>query len=376
MKVWGLEKRGEKIGEGKSKKKKMGEIEKSKSIVGREPMQVFDKISGLIEKARVRVATAINQEMVLLYWTIGKTIKEEVIKSSRAEYGKQIVNALSSQLIDRYGKGFSSPNLWFMIQFYDTYPTLYAMRREFTGLSWTHIRTLLPIKDNLKREFYSVLCIKEHWSTRTLQERIDSMLYERTALSKLPEKTIEMQLRELKEKDKTTPELVFRDPYVLDFLELADTYSEKDVERAVLNALEKFILELGKDFYFAARQKRITVDNEDYYIDLLFYHRKFRCFVIIDLKLGKFKAEYKGQMELYLRYIEKYETEKGENPPLGLILCAEKGKEQIELLFLPKDRIRVAEYLTKLPSKGLFAEKLHKAILSAQVKLEYKKQKP
>lgn len=195
------------------------------------------------------------------------------------------------------------------------------------------------------------------------------MLYERTALSKLPEKTIKMQLEELKEEDKMTPELVFRDPYVLDFLELRDTYSEKDLERATLNALERFILELGKDFYFVARQKRITVDNEDYYIDLLFYQRKLRCFVVIDLKLGKFRAEYKGQMELYLKYIEKYEMFKDENPPVGLILCAEKGKEQIELLFLPKDRIRVAEYLTKLPPKELFAEKLHKAIQTAHLKL-------
>jgi len=181
-----------------------------------------------------------------------------------------------------------------------------------------------------------------------------------------------MQLKELKEKDKMTPEWVFRDPYVLDFLELSDTYSEKDLERAILNALEKFIIELGKDFYFVARQKRITLDNIDYYIDLVFYHRKLKCFVVIDLKLDKFRAEYKGQMELYLRYIEKYEMDEDENPPVGIILCTEKGKEQIELLFLPKDRIKVSEYLTKLPPKELFAEKLHKAILTAQLKLENK----
>jgi len=165
-----------------------------------------------------------------------------------------------------------------------------------------------------------------------------------------------------------TPELVFRDPYVLDFLELSDTYSEKDLEKAILNALEKFIIELGKDFFFVARQKRITLDNIDYYIDLLFYHRKLRCFVVIELKLDKFRAEYKGQMELYLRYLEKYEMKEGENPPVGIILCTEKGKEQVELLFLPKDKIKVAEYLTQLPSKELFAEKLHKALLTAQVK--------
>jgi len=344
---------------------KINKIEKSKGL--------FDKISDLIEQARKRVATTINQEMVLLYWNIGKTIKEEIIKSDRAEYGKQIVNALSTQLTERYGKGFAKQSLWHMVKFYETYPILSAVQRELQGLSWTHIKSILYLNDELKRKFYATLCQKEHWSTRTLDERIGSMLYERTALSKLPEKTIENQLKELKEKDKMTPELVFRDPYVLDFLELHDTYSEKDLERAILNSLEKFILELGKDFYFVARQKRITLDNIDYYMDLVFYHRKLRCFVVIDLKLDKFRAEYKGQMELYLRYIEKYEMDKGENPPVGIILCTEKGKEQIELLFLPKGRIKVAEYLTKLPPKELFAEKLHKAILTAQLKLEYKK---
>lgn len=331
---------------------------------------IFDKVSGIIEQARQRVAVTINQEMVLLYWNIGKTIKEEIIKSDRAEYGKQIVQSLTAQLTQRYGKGFSVQNLWYMVQLYDEYPILHALRGELKGLSWTHIKTLLPIKDDLKRQFYAVLCQKEQWSTRTLQGRIGTMLYERTALSKLPEKTIEMQLKELREEDKMTPELVFRDPSVLDFLELSDTYSERDLEGAILNALEKFILELGKDFYFVARQKRITVDNEDYYIDLLFYHRKLRCFVVIDLKLDKFRPEHKGQMELYLRYIEKYDMDEGENPPVGIILCSEKGKGIVELLFLPEDRIKVAEYLTKLPSKELFAEKLHKAIKTAQLRLK------
>ena len=341
---------------------KMNKLEKSKGL--------FDKISGLIEQARKRVAITINQEMVLLYWNIGKTIKDEIIKSDRAEYGKQIIQSLSGELMQRYGKGYSPQNLWYMVQLYDKYPILHAVRGELERLSWTHIRSLLPIKDDLKRKFYAILCQKEHWSTRTLDERIGTMLYERTALSRLPEKTIEMQLRELKEKDKMTPELVFRDPYVLDFLELSDTYSEKDLEKGILNALEKFIIELGRDFYFVARQKRITLDNIDYYMDLIFYHRKLRCFVVIDLKLDKFRAEYKGQMELYLRYLEKYEMDKDENSPVGVILCTEKGKEQIELLFLPQDRIKVSEYLTKLPPKELFAEKLHKAILTAQLKLE------
>lgn len=292
------------------------------------------------------------------------------MKSDRAEYGKQIVQTLSAQLTLRYGRGYSPQNLWYMVQLFETYSILQSLIGEFRNLSWTHIIALLPIKDKLKRRFYATLCQKEHWNTRALKERINSMLYERTALSKLPEKTIENQLKELKEEDKMTPELVFRDPYVLDFLELHNSYSERDLENAILNALEKFILEFGKDFYFVERQKRITLDNEDYYIDLLFYHRRLKCFVVIELKLGKFKAEYKGQMELYLRYIEKYEVMEGENPPIGLILCSEKGKEQIELLFLPKDKIKVSEYLTELPSKEAFAKKLNKAIRAAQLDLE------
>ncbi|MGC8757810.1 MAG: PDDEXK nuclease domain-containing protein [Caldisericaceae bacterium] len=331
---------------------------------------IFQKVSALIEQAKNRVATTINEEMVLLYWNIGKTVREEIIKSERAEYGKQIVQSLSGELTEQYGRGYSVQNLWYMIELYDEYPILQSLLGEFKGLSWTHIITLLPVKENLKRRFYATLCQKERWSARTLRDRMNSMLYERTALSKLPEKTIEMQLKELKEADKMTPELVFKDPYVLDFLGLHDTYSEKDLEQAILNALEKFILEFGRDFYFVARQKRITIDNEDYYIDLLFYHRKLRCFVVLELKLGKFKAEYKGQMELYLRYLEKYEMDEGENPPIGIILCAEKSKEHVELLLLNEDRIKVAEYITKLPTKKLFAEKLRKAVSIAQVKLK------
>lgn len=336
-------------------------------------MKLFSRIVDLIEQSRKRVAATINSEMVLLYWNIGKIIKEEIIKSERAEYGKQIVENLSERLMRSYGRGFSPQNLWYMIQLYEAYPILQSLLGEFEGLTWTHIISLLPIKDPLKRKFYATLCLKEQWSTRTLQDRIRSMLYERTALSRLPEKTIEMQLKELKEEDKITPELVFRDPYVLDFLQLSDAYNEKDVEQAILIALEKFILELGKDFYFVARQKRITLDDIDYYIDLLFYHRKLKCFVVIDLKLDKFRAEYKGQMELYLRYLQKYEMMPDENPPVGLILCTEKGKEQVELLILPEDRIKVSEYLTKLPPKELFEEKLHKALLTAKAKLTEEK---
>ncbi|MDQ1354307.1 MAG: hypothetical protein QG657_4616 [Acidobacteriota bacterium] len=339
----------------------MKSIKKSKDI--------FKKVSTLIEEARKKVALTINEEMIVLYWNVGKIIKEAIIKNIRAEYGKQIVQSLAAQLVLRYGRGFSKRNLWYMVQLYENFPILQSVIGEFKNLSWTHIISLLPLKDALKRNFYSTLCQKELWNTRTLKDRMDSMLYERTALSKLPGKTIENQLRGLKEEDKMTTDMVFRDPYVLDFLELQDTFSEKDLEQAILNALEKFIMEFGQDFFFVARQKRIIIDNEDYYIDLLFYHRKLKCFVVIDLKLGKFKAEYKGQMELYLKYLEKNEMAKDENLPIGIILCSEKGKEKIELLFSPVDKIKVSEYLTNLPSKKMLAEKLSKAVKSAQLKL-------
>jgi predicted nuclease of restriction endonuclease-like (RecB) superfamily len=226
------------------------------------------------------------------------------------------------------------------------------------------------IDNALKREFYIEISQLENWSVRQLNERINSMLYERTAISKKPDETIKQDLQLLKDEQKLSPDLVFRDPYFLDFLGLKDTYSEKDLETAIIAELQRFILELGNDFAFLARQKRITIDNEDYKIDLLFYHRKLKCLVAIDLKLDKFKAAYKGQMELYLRWLEKHEMVEGENNPIGLILCADSNKEHIELLQLNESKIKVAAYLTELPPVKLLQEKLHKAISIARNRLE------
>ena len=223
--------------------------------------------------------------------------------------------------------------------------------------------------DPLKRDFYIQMCSLEKWSVRTFRDRIQSMLYERTAISRKPEQTIRNELDMLKDDQKLSPDLVFRDPYFLDFLGLKDTYSEKDLESAILAELQRFIVEIGYDFAFMARQKRITIDNRDYYIDLLFYHRRLKCLVAIDLKIGEFEAGFKGQMELYLRYLEKYEMVDGENSPIGLILCTGKNEEHIELLQLDQSNIRVAEYLTELPSKELLLEKLHSAIKLAREKL-------
>lgn len=233
-------------------------------------------------------------------------------------------------------------------------------------LSWSHIRELIYIDDDLKREFYIELCAYERWPVRTLQKRIDSMLFERTAISKKPEQTIKGDLVKLKHNKQLSPALTFRYPYVLDFLNLHDSYSEKDLENAILHRMKEFLVEIGSDFAFMGQQKRITIDNEDLYIDLLFYHRTWRRLVVIELKLGKFKAAYKGQMELYLRWLEKYEMREGENKPIGLILCAEKKAEQVELMTLDDEQIEVAEYKTQIPDWRLFKDTLHHALIEAR----------
>ncbi len=326
-------------------------------------------IKSLIVQARQQLAVSVNATMSMLYWQIGKRIKIEILQNNRAEYGEQIVQSLSAQLTSEYGKGYSKRNIFNMMQFADTFPDEQIVVSLIQQLSWTHILAIIPIDDPLKREFYIQMCVHEKWSVRVFRERIQSMLYERTAISKKPEQTIINDIELLKSEQKLNPDLVFKDPYFLDFLGLADHYSEKDLETSIIAELQRFIIELGSDFAFMARQKRITIDNRDYYIDLLFYHRRLKCLVAIDLKIGEFEASYKGQMELYLRYLEKYELVDGENTPIGLILCTGKNQEHVELMQLDKANIKVADYLTVLPSQKILQEKLHKAIEIAHQKM-------
>jgi predicted nuclease of restriction endonuclease-like (RecB) superfamily len=328
--------------------------------------QLLNDIRVFIDSAKSHLAQTANTVLSSLYWNIGKCIKTEILGNERAQYGKEIVSTLSRQLTVEYGAGFSEKSLWHMIRFAEIFPDeqiVSALQRE---LSWSHFKEIIYIDDPLRRDFYAQMCRIERWSTRTLKTKIQGMLYERTALSKKSEKIIQRELATLREEDLMTPDLVFRDPYLLDFLGLSSTYSERDLEAAILRELERFLLELGTDFTFVARQKRITVDNEDYYLDLLFYHRSMRRLVAIELKLGKFQAQDKGQMELYLRWLDKYERREGEESPLGLILCAEKTAEHIELLQLETSGIRVAEYLTELPPRPLLEAKLHEAIRLAR----------
>jgi len=332
--------------------------------------KLLSDLRTLIAEARQDIARSVNSALVMLYWKVGQRIRQDILKEKRAEYGQEIVPTLSAQLVPEFGTGFGVRNLFRMIKFAEVSPDEKIVSTLSTQLSWSHFVEIISLKDELQRDFYAEMCRVEQWSVRTLREKISGMLFERTALSKKPEELARKELATLRKEDRLTPDLVFRDPYFLDFLGLEDTYSEKDLEAAILRELESFILEIGVGFTFVARQKRITVDDVDYYLDLLFFHRKLRRLVAIELKLDKFKAEHKGQMELYLRWLEKYEKQAGEKSPIGLILCADKSDEHVELLQLSKSGIRVAAYLTELPPRELLRQKLHEAVKLAKARLE------
>ncbi|MDE7088802.1 MAG: PDDEXK nuclease domain-containing protein [Prevotella sp.] len=330
---------------------------------------LFAEIRQLIESTKSQVAVTVNSAMTIMYWRIGDRINREVLGGERAAYGKQIVATLSRQLTEEYGRGFDSKNLHRMMQFANVFPDEEIVAPLARQLSWSHFLQVISIADELKRNFYLAMAVDQKWSRRTLKAKIDSMLYERTAIAKMPDEVIAHDLEELKNERRMSADLVFHDPYFIDFLGLGNCYSEKELESAIVADLQNFIIELGNDFAFMARQKRISIDDEDYYIDLLFYHRRLRCLVAIDLKLGKFQAAYKGQMELYLRWLEKYEMLEGENKPIGLILCAGKNEEHIELMHLNESNIRVAEYLTQLPAPSVLEAKLQQAIERAKTRL-------
>ena len=330
-------------------------------------------VRNMIEQTRNSVAQTVNAGITFLYWRIGKRIQMEVLQHSRAEYGKGILATLSQELSAEFGPGYSYSALTRMVKFAEVFPEGEIVATLSQQLSWSHFRQLLPLEQPLQRDFYAEMCRVERWSVRTLRDRIDSMVFERTAISKKPDELAKAEIAELRAEDQISPSMVFRDPYLLDFLGLNDRYLEKDLEDAILREIETFLLELGNGFAFLGRQTRIQIDSEDFYLDLLFYHRNLNRLIAIDLKLGNFKAEYKGQMELYLRWLARHEQQPGEETPLGIILCAGKKEEQIELLELGRSGIHVAEYLTALPSLELLQQKLHDAIEISQARLEAKK---
>lgn len=326
----------------------------------------------LIAEARHQAAVVVNVSLTSLYWRVGNRISRELLRGDRASYGETLIGEISADLTSAYGRGFTRKNLWRMVQFAEAFPDIEIVATLWRQLSWSHFRELLPLGKPLQRDFYAEMCRVEGWSVRTLQGRIDSMLYERTALSRKPDELAKLELAALRGKGELGPSLVLKDPYVLDFLGLEDRHLERDLEDAILRELEQFLLELGAGFSFVARQKRIQLDGNDFYIDLLFYNRRLRRLIAVELKQGNFRSEYKGQMELYLRWLAKYEREEGEELPLGIILCAGKNSEEIELLELGTAGIHVAEYLTVLPAREVLEQKLHQAIASARLRFENK----
>lgn len=320
---------------------------------------LFKAIVSLIETAKGETAVYVNAKISLLYWNIGSMINKELLQHKRATYGTEILATLSQELTQSYGRGYSYSALTRMskIAACFTEQNIATLSQQF---SYSHLIEFVAIEEEVKRTFYMQLAAEGNWSLRQLRAQMDKMLFERTAIAKKPAKQIAEAI--VKHQEKPQADLIFKTSYVLDFLNLPQFFTEEELEKALLDNLQQFIMELGNGFTFVERQKRIPVDAVDYHLDLLFYHRKLKRLIAIDLKLGKFKPEYKGQMELYLKWLRKNEMQQGEETPLGLLLCSEGNTEHIELLMLDEDEIKVAQYLTGLPSKKWFIEKLHRSI--------------
>ena len=319
----------------------------------------------LVQSARQRIATTAYSTQTLLCWYVGRRLVQEHLQAGRAAYGKQILVTVSRELTADYGRGFGYAEIARMIQFAQAFPDEAIVVTLSRQLSWSHFHALLPIKDPLARDFYAEMCRIENWDVRTLRQKIGGMLYQRTALSKRPEAVISPEIGKLRE-GQMSPDTVFRDPYLLDLLGLQGAYSERDLESAILREIEGVLLELGTGFTFVARQKRMSVGKDDFHLDLLFFHRHLRRLIAVELKLESFQPAHVGQMELYLRWLDKHERAPGEEAPIGLILCADADAEQVELLQLDAKSIRVSEYLTALPPLPLLRDRLHQAIEHAK----------
>jgi predicted nuclease of restriction endonuclease-like (RecB) superfamily len=321
----------------------------------------------LIASSRQRLAGAVNAELTRLYWSVGKRLHAEVLGGGRASYGTQLLDQLGQQLTQEFGRGFESRNLRRMVKFAESFPDAAIVSTLSAKLSWSHLVAIVALKTLQARKFYANQAATNTWSVRELAHQIERKAFERTELASL--QVASPVQAEPVEASTTSPAQVFKDPYFLDFLGLRQGHDEADLEAAILRQLEAFILELGRGFAFVERQKRMVIDGEDFYLDLLFYHRRLRRLVAIELKLGRFKAAHKGQMELYLKWLDKHERQAGEEAPIGLILCAESSREQVELLQMHKDGITVAEYWTELPPKAELEQHLHQALIEARERL-------
>ena len=303
----------------------------------------YDEIKNILSTARNKVYQTANFAMVEAYWNIGKSIIEEQGGNEKAEYGTGLLKELSKQMTQDFGKGFTVSNLKNMRQFYLTFPNGYALRSE---LSWTHNRLLMRVENKNAREF-----VKSQWSTRQLERQINTFFYERLLSSKNKEQVAE-EIQTLEPAKK--PEDVIRDPYVLEFLGLMpnDDFYESDLEQALLTHLQKFLLELGRGFSFVARQKRITFDGRHFRIDLVFYNYILKCFVLIDLKVGDLTHQDLGQMQMYVHYYERELMNEGDNPPIGIVLCADKSESVVKYT-LPENETQIfaSKYKLYLPSE-------------------------
>ena len=325
------------------------------------PNALHAELRALIASSRQRLAGAVNAELTRLYWNVGQRLRTEVLGGAdRAKYGDQLISRVGDQLAQEFGRGFESRNLRRMVKFAESFPDAAIVSTLSTQLSWSHMVAIVALKTPQARQFYANQAAQDGWSVRELAHQIERKAFERTELATLQAPCAAQPL---------APAQVFKDPYFLDFLGLRQGHDEADLEAAILRQLEAFILELGRGFAFVERQKRMVIDGDDFYLDLLFYHRRLRRLVAIELKLGRFKAAHKGQMELYLKWLDKHERQPGEEAPIGLILCAESSREQVELLQMHKDGITVAEYWTELPPKAELEQKLHAALLEARERL-------
>lgn len=319
---------------------------------------LFDDVKLIIDSSKNTVNRAVNAAMTMMYWRIGKRINEEVLRHERAEYGKQIVILLADKLKLEYGSGYTRTALNRMCKFNRLFPNIEISATLSHQLTWSHFKILISLSDEAKRNFYAQQITVNRWSVRQTRDQISRKVYERSRIGEVQQPVVD---------EDNVP--VFKDPYFLDFLGLKEGYLEADLEGAILHEMQDFILEMGEGFSFIARQKRMIIDGKDFYLDLLFYHRKLRRLVAIELKIGAFEAAHKGQMELYLRWLDRYERQEHERAPVGLILCALASSEQVELLQMHRDGIMVAEYWTELPPRKLLEDKIHAAVIAAKERL-------
>jgi predicted nuclease of restriction endonuclease-like (RecB) superfamily len=346
-------------------RKIMGEIKKDIITQGEtqiDDLKIFERVSNIIETRKTRAGAYANREVTLMYWEVGRYINSVVLDGGRAAYGKRIVTTLSSQLQVKYGKTFDLPNLRRMMRFAEKFFDFEIVTTLSSQLTWSHFVDILPVKTDDGRLFYANEVAERNLSVQDLRREIARKAYERREIANT-------RIDESAE----LPFNVFKDPYLLDVLGLKDSFSEADLEKAILSELEQFLLEFGNGFSFIARQKRMTVDEDDFYLDLLFYHRDLRRLVAVELKIGKFKPQYKGQMELYLKWLDRYERREGENAPIGIILCTSASREQVELLELNKSGIAIAEYWTAMPPKAEFERKIKEILEQAKERLARRK---